>query len=196
MPVLALQPPGDTLCTLRLGALAAAAAALAARRERRSQRFLTAFLPPAGRSEEAAAAAHRCLSRRRFLSAFLADRLTPSLFRGRVTSSLGLEKKIFFFEDRGGWQRQGLLLLASRLPLLPLQDRKAKPTTAPASSFPSSTSLSTSASFALSSPNYLLIMLPSLGGLVPLTALGSPGLPWMHFLKMREPGSEFPPRRV
>lgn len=31
VPVLPLQPPGDTLCTLRLGALAAAAAALAAR---------------------------------------------------------------------------------------------------------------------------------------------------------------------
>lgn len=55
---------------------------------------------------------------------------------------------------------------------------------------------STSSSFALSLLNYFIIMLPSLGGLVPLRSLGSRGLPWKHFLKFLEPGSEFSLRRV
>lgn len=51
-------------------------------------------------------------------------------------------------------------------------------------------------SFALSSSNDCIIMLPSLGGLAPFGSLRSPGLPWLHFLKIRETGSEFSPRRV
>lgn len=52
MPGLPLQPPGDTPCTLRLGALAAAAvAALAAAAARAA---FPVLLPLAGRSEEAA----------------------------------------------------------------------------------------------------------------------------------------------
>lgn len=49
MPGLPLQPPGDTPCTLRLGAFSAAAAALAAAAR---AAFPAALLPQAGRREK------------------------------------------------------------------------------------------------------------------------------------------------
>lgn len=101
----------------------------------------------------------------------------PFLRKGDLFSGTG--KKNFFFEDGGGWQRQGLLLLFFQLPLLPLQDRKANPTTAPASSFPSSTSLSPPLPVSLSPLLIISLLCFPLWGVSSLSdrreALASPG---------------------
>ena len=196
MPGLPLQLPGDTPCTLRLGAFAAALAAAAAR---------PAFPTLPGRASSSGWAQqrgsgggrrrwrrHTSVSRWRFLSAFLLDGLTPSFSKkGDLFSGTG--KNILLRRGVGGSVR--VCFFSFLRPLLPPSKTKKQtpvllqhPPSLPPPPF------STSPSFALSSPNYFIIMLASLGGLIPLRSLGS--LPWMHFLKIWEPGSEFPPRRV
>lgn len=198
MPGLPLQPPGDTPCTLRLGALAAAAAAALAAAARAA---FPALLPRAGRSEEAAVAAgggggSTPVSLPLEISFCFPRRLThplPFLRKGDLFPGTG--KNIF---SRRGWVAASGSA-ASLLSAPPPPPSKTKKQTPQLLQHPPSLPpppYSTAPSFALSPPNYFIIMLPSLGGLVPLRSRGSPGLPWMPFLKIWEPGSEFSPRRV
>lgn len=139
MPGLPLQPPGDTPCTLRLGALAAAALAAAARA---AFPALPSRASPSGWAKRRGSGGGTSVSLPLEISFCFPRRLThplPFLRKGDLFSGTG--KKFFLRGGGGGWQRQGLLLLFFHLLSSPLQDRKASPTTAPASSFPSSTSL-------------------------------------------------------
>ena len=127
MPGLPLQPPGDTPCTLRLGALVAAAVAALAAAARAAFPALPGRASPSGWAKRRGGGGDTPVSLPLEISFCFPRRLTrplPFLRKGDLFSGTG---ENIFLRRGGGWQPQGLLLLFFHLLLLPPPSPKSKP---------------------------------------------------------------------